>query len=188
MRNTCRAAALGILMLGASALAFQASAQDVAPQTETAPADASPAVPVQAEAAPAEVAPVAVAPAVRFSPGELGKPAPGKGQVVFFRQSKLMGAALSFKVRENGAELGKLSNGVYFVLDMDPGLHEFEVHSEAKDVTPIEVEEGEVSYLVFGLSIGVLAGRPNLSPSTKEVFDPLEIKMKPSTWSPAAAK
>lgn len=106
--------------------------------------------------------------------------------MVFFRQSKLMGAALSFKVRESGVELGKLSNGVYFVLDFDPGLHEFEVHSEAKDVTPIEVEEGEVTYLIFGISVGILAGRPNLSPSTKEAFDAAVGKMKPSKWAPEA--
>ena len=38
-------------------------------------------------------------------------PAPaGKSQVVFFRTGAYMGAATWFKVRENGVELGKLSN------------------------------------------------------------------------------
>ncbi len=179
MTMTYRSAALGAAMLlAASAFAAGAWAQDAA-----APAEASsPGGPVAAEA-PAAEAPTAPAAA---TPVELGKPAPGKGQVVFFRQSKLMGAALSFKVREGEAELGKLSNGVYFAIDFTPGLHEFVVHSETKDVTPIEVEEGEVYYLQFGISVGVLAGRPNLTPSSKEAFDAIAGKMKPSKWSPDA--
>ena len=177
MTKTFRGALLGgVIMLAASSFAAIAGAQDAAPAVDT-PA---------AEAPVAEAPAAAVAATPAFSPGELGKPAPGKGQVVFFRQSKLMGAALSFKVREKDVELGKLSNGVYFVLDFDPGLHEFVVHSEVKDVTPIEVEEGEVYYLQFGISVGVLAGRPNLTPSTQEAFDAIAGKMKPSKWAPEA--
>jgi len=173
MTMTYRSAALGAAMLlAASAFAAGAWAQDAAAPAETPAAEA-----------PAAEAPTAPAAA---TPVELGKPAPGKGQVVFFRQSKLMGAALSFKVREGEAELGKLSNGVYFAIDFTPGLHEFVVHSETKDVTPIEVEEGEVYYLQFGISVGVLAGRPNLTPSSKEAFDAIAGKMKPSKWSPDA--
>ncbi|MDP2258082.1 MAG: DUF2846 domain-containing protein [Caulobacter sp.] len=175
----------GAVLLAASAFAPAALAQDATP-AEAASAEA-PAADAPAIDAPAVESPAAVVPPVAAAtPGELGKPAAGKGQVVFFRQSKLMGAALSFKVREKDAELGKLSNGVYFVLDFDPGLHEFVVHSEVKDVTPIEVEEGEVYYLQFGLSVGVLAGRPNLTPSTQEAFDAIAAKMKPSKWSPEA--
>lgn len=180
MTTTFRAALMsGAVLLAASTLAPAALAQDAAP------ADAVPAEAPAGEA-PAAEAPAAVAAPVAATAGELGKPAPGKGQVVFFRQSKLMGAALSFKVRENDVELGKLSNGVYFVLDFDPGLHEFVVHSEVKDVTPIEVEAGEVYYLQFGISVGLVAGRPNLTPSTQEAFDAIAGKMKPSKWSPEA--
>ncbi len=186
MTTTFRAAAFGgAMLLAASAFAGAAYAQDAEAPAAEAPADAAPAADAPAADAPA-AAPAAAPTAPKFTPGELGKPAPGKGQVVFFRQSKLMGAALSFKVRENDVELGKLSNGVYFVLDFDPGLHEFVVHSEVKDVTPIEVEEGEVYYLQFGISVGVIAGRPNLTPSTKEAFDAIAGKMKPSKWSPEA--
>lgn len=180
MTKTFRGALLGgAMILAASAFAATSWAQDAAP------ADA-PAAEAPAAAASAPEAPAAAVSAVAFAPGELGKPAPGKGQVVFFRQSKLMGAALSFKVREKDVELGKLSNGVYFALDFDPGLHEFVVHSEVKDVTPIEVEAGEVYYLQFGISVGVLAGRPNLTPSSQEAFDAIAGKMKPSKWSPEA--
>lgn len=180
MTNFFRGALLGgAMMLAASAFAATASAQDAAPAE-------APAAEAPAAEAPAPEAPAAAVSAVAFAPGELGKPAPGKGQVVFFRQSKLMGAALSFKVREKDVELGKLSNGVYFVLDFDPGLHEFVVHSEVKDVTPIEVEAGEVYYLQFGISVGLLAGRPNLTPSTQEAFDAIAGKMKPSKWAPDA--
>lgn len=177
MITSFRGAALGgALLLAASAYAAQASAQE-APAAEPAPAVAATPAP---EATPAT-------PAAPGFNATLGKPAPGKGQVVFYRESKMMGAALSFKVRENEVELGKLSNGVYFAIDFEPGVHEFVVHSEAKDVTPIEVEAGEVYYLKFGISVGILAGRPNLSPSTQEAFDALPSKwMKPSKWDPTA--
>lgn len=191
MTTTFRAAALGgAMMLAASAFAGGAFAQDAAapadaPATEAAPAPADAPAPAPAPAAePAPAAATAATP--KWTPGELGKPAAGKGQVVFYRQSKLVGAALSFKVREQNVELGKLSNGVYFVQDFDPGVHEFVVHSEVKDVTPLEIEEGEVYYLQFGVSIGVIAGRPNLSPATKETFEASLPKMKPSKWTPEA--
>lgn len=176
-----RAPALGgALLLATTGFAIPALAQDTATPEQSTPAPEAPAATTGA--------PTATAPLSTAVPGELGKPAPGKGQVVFFRESKLMGAALSFKVRENDVELGKLSNGVYFVLDVDPGVHEFVVQSEAKDITPVEVEEGEVYFLRFGISVGIVAGRPNLSPSTQQAFDEAAGKMKPSTWRPEAAK
>lgn len=178
----------GMLLLAASAYALQASAQET-PPAEPAPAEApaAPAAPApETPAAPAAEAPAAPTAAVagKYSPGELGKPAPGKGQVVFFRPSKFVGAAVGFKVREGGVELGKMTNGVYFVQDVDPGIHEYIVHSEVKDVTTLEVEEGEIYYLSGSISIGVVAGRPNLSPSTKEAFDAALKSMKPSKWVP----
>lgn len=177
MTTSFRGAMLGgALLLAVSGYAAQASAQE-APAAEPAPAVAETPAPAATPAAPA-------APGFNAT---IGKPAPGKGQVVFYREAKMMGAALSFKVRENDVELGKLTNGAYFVVDFDPGVHEFVVHSEAKDVTPIEVEAGEVYYLKFGISVGILAGRPNLSPSTQDAFDKLPPKwMKPSKWDPTA--
>ena len=46
----------------------------------------------------------------------------------------------------------------------EPGAHAYTVHSEAKDVLNLEVEAGETYFVSGGVSMGVLAGRPNLSP------------------------
>lgn len=120
--------------------------------------------------APAAVAAEPAAPAATTAP-VIGKPAAGKGQIVFFRPTKLMGAVISFKVREEKQELGVLHNGTYFVLDAEPGKHSYVVHSEAKDVVTLEVEAGEVYYVRGSINMGFMLARPNLSPSTAAAFE-----------------
>ena len=102
------------------------------------------------------------------------------GQVVFFRESKMMGAAVGFIVREGEQELGKLRNATYFVHAAEPGQHSYVVHSEAKDVMNIEIEPGETYYVSGSISMGVLAGRPNLSPSSQDAFVAASKKLKPA--------
>ena len=102
----------------------------------------------------------------------------GKGQIVFFRPSKMMGAAMGFKVREGDTELGKLRNGKYFVAVVEPGAHEYTVHSETKDVLAMEIEAGETYYVQGTLGMGIIAGRPNLSPSDEATFMSLSKKLK----------
>lgn len=108
----------------------------------------------------------------------VGAPPEGKGQIVFFREKKFTGGAISYKVREGQTELGKLSNGSYFILPVTPGPHAYTVHSEAKDVLNLEVEAGETYYVAGGVTMGVFAGRPNLSPSDEAAFAPLKPRLK----------
>lgn len=154
---------------------FAVAAQEV----DNAPAEQSstPAAP-SAEASPA---PAADASAPQ-SKGAIAIAAPeaGKGQIVFFREKKFAGAAVNYIVREGEQELGKLSSGSYFVLQVEPGAHAYTVHSEAKDVLNMEVEAGETYYVIGGITMGFLAGRPNLSPSDQAVFDDMSAKLKPS--------
>ncbi len=110
----------------------------------------------------------------------IGKPEPGKALVVFFRPSAFKGAAIGFIVREGETELGKLRNGNFFTLQVEPGKHEYVVHSEAKDITTIEAEEGETYFLSGEINMGFMAGRPNLSPSSIEEFKAAFKKLKPS--------
>lgn len=112
--------------------------------------------------------------------GSIGAPPAGKGQIVFFREKKFVGGAVGYKVREGENELGKLSNGTYFVAVVEPGAHEYTVHSEAKDILNLEVEAGETYYVTGGITMGVFAGRPNLSPSDQAAFDALAGKLKPA--------
>ncbi|MEP6634557.1 MAG: DUF2846 domain-containing protein [Luteimonas sp.] len=143
-------------------------AQDAAPSTAPAMAqsDPAPAAQMSADATPAS--------------GKFGAPAAGKGQIIFFRPKKFMGAAISYKVREGETELGKLSSGTYVVTQVDPGAHEYTVHSEAKDVLHMEVEAGETYYVIATITMGVLAGRPNLAPSDQAMFDSMSAKLKPA--------
>lgn len=101
-----------------------------------------------------------------------------KAQIVFFRESKFAGAAIGFKVREGDAELGKLRSGKYFVATVEPGKHEYNVHGETKDVLSIEVEAGETYYVLGSLGMGIIAGRPNLSPSDEATFVSMSAKLK----------
>lgn len=101
-----------------------------------------------------------------------------KAQIVFFRESKFVGAAIGFKVREGENELGKLRSGKYFVANVEPGKHEYNVHGETKDVLTMEVEAGETYYVLGSLGMGIVAGRPNLSPSDEATFVSMSGKLK----------
>ncbi len=108
----------------------------------------------------------------------IGAPLTGKAQVVFFRPAKFAGSAVGFKVREGEAELGKLRSGKYFIHFSEPGTYEYTVHSEAKDVLTIEVEAGETYYVQGTLTMGLMVGRPNLSPSDATTFNGMADKLK----------
>lgn len=164
------AVATSLVML---ALAGCASTGGSAPEKKS----QAPAAPA---AAPAPAPTPASAPAANAGSG-------GTGTVVFFRESKFAGMAISFKVREGQAELGKLSSGSYFVANLPAGAHEFTVHSEAKDVLNIEVDAGETYYIQGSISMGFLAGRPNLAPSDEATFNSMKAKLKDS-GAPKAGK
>jgi hypothetical protein len=101
------------------------------------------------------------------------------GRIVFFRPKKFAGGAISFKVREGDAVLGKLSNGSFFIADVPAGAHEYHARSEGKDDTlALEVEPGETYYVAGSISMGVFAGQGNLSPSDQAAFDAANAKKK----------
>ena len=129
-----------------------------------------------AAAAPAQESKEVVA----ATDGKIAPPPEGKGQIVFFREKKFAGSAIRYKVREGETELGKLSSGTYFVHAADPGAHQYTVHSEAKDILNMEVEAGETYYVIGGVTMGLFAGHPNLSPSDQVAFDGMAKKLKPA--------
>jgi hypothetical protein len=143
------------------------------------PAETTQAVvePAAEDKAPSAVAAPSAEPAVAPATGESAAES-GTGTVIFFRPSKFVGAAIGFKVRENGQELGKLRNGKYFVLKVAPGVHQYEVQGEAKDMLTLEVEAGETYYVQGLLGVGIVAGRPNLTPSDAATFEAIKAKLK----------
>ena len=106
-------------------------------------------------------------------------PAAGMGQVVVFRPSKFVGSAIRCTVREDGKMVGRAGNGKYFVIPATPGAHRFTTKTEATDTLNVEVEPDETTYVKCAIGMGVMAGRPNLSPATAEDFAKVAHKIKP---------
>ena len=110
-------------------------------------------------------------------PVAIGEPEAGKGQVVFFRTGG-MGFAMGCGVNENNTRISALGAGKYFKIPVESGTHSYMAKSEAKDVLTLEVEPGETYYVRCTIKMGIMAGRPNLSPSTKDEFDQSSSKLK----------
>jgi len=111
-------------------------------------------------------------------PIEVVAPPAGKGQIVFFRPGG-MGFAVGCQVNENDERVSALGAGRYFTHIAEPGKHSFMVSSEAKDVLNLEVEPDETKYVRCKIKMGIMVGRPNLEPSTKEEFDKVSHKLEP---------
>jgi hypothetical protein len=122
-------------------------------------------------------APARAAEEAAGEPVVIPAPPTGMSQVVFFRPGA-MGMAISCNIRENGKMLGTTNNGRYWVLTTTPGAHSFTTKSEATDTLNLEAEADETSYVKCKIGMGFMAGRPNLSPSTKEEFDGKSAKLK----------
>lgn len=115
---------------------------------------------------------VLATPAVAGDKAPVPIPAPpaGKGQIVFYRTGTIMGAAMGCSVNEKGQKISSLGAGKYFILVTEPGRHEYTVKSEAKDVLALEVEADETQYAMCKIKMGLMAGRPDLRPSTEADF------------------
>jgi hypothetical protein len=113
-------------------------------------------------------------------------PAAGQGQVVFFRPGKFVGSAIRCTVREDGKMLGRTGNGHYFVVSAAPGAHRYTTKTEATDTLNVEVEPDETTYVKCAIGMGVMAGRPNLSPATAEDFGKVAHKIKPTDMADMA--
>ena len=158
-------------------LAGSALAQTPAPDPAV-PAVA-PAAPAQAPAV-AEPAAAAVVETPQLSEAVLKAVGPmedGKARIVFYRPSKFAGGGVGFIVRENDKELGKLRNGKYFVINVEPGKHAFVVHTEATDNLSLEVEPGKTYFVAGSISMGFMVGRPHLAAADAASFEALLPKL-----------
>jgi hypothetical protein len=140
-----------------------ARAQDAAPAATASPAAPSASIPVSPAPAAAEGATPAT--------GHVPPPPAGKAQVVFFRTGAYVGAAVSYKVREQGVELGKLTNASYFVVVLDPGPHTFTAATENKNVLKLELDDGDTQYVRGTVQMGLLVGEANLTPADQAMFE-----------------
>jgi len=131
---------------------------------------ASPALAQDAATAPQAAVDQSGAPAIAPPPA-------GMGQVVFYRPGG-MGGLVSCRVSEGDKVVNRLPPGKYFIQTATPGVHEYSVHSEAKDVLRVNVEEGETQYARCNINMGLFVGRPNLSTQDRADFDKRGKKLK----------
>jgi hypothetical protein len=167
-----------------------ASAPSTSSTSAQAPAGSQPVTPPPASPPSIGPAPASSAPASDSAQqagatapagGLIAPPTAGKGEIVFFRPSRLGGAALSFSVHEGKTGVGKLGNGSYFVLVADPGVHEYSIQSEATDNLRLEIDAGETYYVQQTIGMGIMMGRPHLTPSDQGTFAAKHLKLSTKT-------
>ena len=99
----------------------------------------------------------------------LPKPKPGMGQVVLFRPGG-MGGAVKCTVREDGKMVGRVSGNRFYVIDAPAGTHTYTTKTESTDTVNVQVEPDETTFVKCKISMGIMVGRPNLSPATENDF------------------
>ena len=105
------------------------------------------------------------------------EPPAGKGQIVFFRPSG-MGMAMGCTVKEGETKISSVGNGKYVIVVAEPGSHEYAVRSEAKDALTLLVESDETQFVRCHIKMGIMAGRPDIAPSTPAEFADASAKLK----------
>jgi hypothetical protein len=140
---------------------------------------------VAQDAAPAANAPT-TASAEKVAP-QIPAPPAGMGQVVFYRPGG-MGGLVSCRVNEGDKVVNRLPPGKYFIQQTTPGVHEYSVHSEAKDLLRVNVEDGETQYARCTIRMGIMVGRPNLSTQDRADFEKRGKKLKLQPPFDASAK
>jgi hypothetical protein len=104
-------------------------------------------------------------------------PPAGKGQIVFFRPNA-MGMAIACTVKEGETKISSLGNGKYFILVTEPGTHDFSVHTESTDALTLLVEPDETQFVRCKMKMGLMVGRPDISPATGADFAEKSEKLK----------
>ncbi len=107
----------------------------------------------------------------RPAPASLPTPQEGQGQILFWRSGTVVGSGMGCGVNLGTERLSALGAGHYFILPMAPGTYQFNAKSEAKDVLDVAVKAGETSYVKCTIKMGLMMGRPNLSPSTAAEYE-----------------
>lgn len=91
--------------------------------------------------------------------------------MLFWRSGTLVGTAMGCGVNLGQERISALGAGHYFILPLAPGNYEFNAKSEAKDVLEVSVKPGETTFVKCTIKMGIMVGRPNLSPSTAEEYE-----------------
>ncbi len=98
---------------------------------------------------------------------------------MFFRKPMFAIIPFNWIVREGGVEICELVAGTYCVATVQPGTHNYEVHSEATNSLTLEIDAGETYYVLGEISLGLIVNRPNILPVDNFKFDAMSAKLKP---------
>jgi Protein of unknown function (DUF2846) len=118
------------------------------------------------------------------APSQPDRPERGKALVIFYRERHFVGGGVSYKVFDNGARIGGLPNGAYFVYQATPGAHKFTASTESTAEHVLSLEAGKTYYIRGEVHMGVMVGRPELViADSKEAVGAIKdlhrVKMKP---------
>lgn len=122
---------------------------------------------------------IGAAPADILSDG-VPAPAPGKAQIVVFREGGYKGGPISCAIRENGEKLTSLPPHRYVVIPLAPGQHSLSVKSEKTNTLTADFKDGETRYAECTIDSGIIVSRPHLRESTREAFMAELPKLKPA--------
>ena len=115
--------------------------------------------------------------------------------MVFFRPSRMNGAFYTYHIVEVGEDgkaakdaprLGDLSNGGAFAIDVEPGIHAYNITgplavNKAEDRLRIEVEPGETYYVEQTVRVGLVTSGFRLVPTDQARFTASHAKLKPAS-------
>ena len=106
--------------------------------------------------------------AITTKSGEVGMPAPGFGQIVFFRPRALMWAFMGCGASEDDTPLTDLGIGKYHIAPVQPGKHRFHA-SKGKKSIMIQVVAGQTYFIKCRISSGLI-GRGQVFRSDRDEF------------------
>ncbi|NVE94268.1 hypothetical protein [Altererythrobacter lutimaris] len=173
------AAALALGLTG-PALAYQeAQAEEAVEAAEEAMTDVGEAMAGAAEAMEDAAEAVMEEPAgpanhtPEGSPHFIPLPPEGKGQIVFYRSTRMgfaMGCTINQGTKKDKTKISSLGAGKYVIVAAEPGKQDYWVKNEKKDAITLLVEEGETQFVECRIKMGFMSGRPDLSPSDAAEF------------------
>lgn len=80
--------------------------------------------------------------------------------VIFYREAKFVGSAITYKIMHDSILVGKMELGATMTYTCKPGLQKFWAHTESKNFIFIEAKAGETYYIECSVGMGALVGTP----------------------------
>ena len=87
----------------------------------------------------------------------------GQALIVFYREQRMAGAAIQFRVNQNAVPIGSLTNGSMMFRDVDPGQYGFSSEVVTGDSLSLTVEAGNIYFVQGTVRMGYFAGRPKFT-------------------------